>query len=188
MKVRCIDNKYFEESLTLNKEYEVIREIDNCYEILSDYNIMVSYFKTRFEIIEEPTEFTFQEAIARNIPGVYVNEKNNAHRIKSFEIKEDGRIIIIGSFENLKGVAISNNIKFKLQEPKKKVIIYMVEIVPNGMKHELIYKGKDNKLLQCYDFVICEIELGKFYGRIIDLQETEMTEEEYNKYNICWKA
>lgn len=53
MKVRCINNEGFESALTKNKEYDVKRESDNTYVIISDKGIQTPFIKGRFKIVEE---------------------------------------------------------------------------------------------------------------------------------------
>lgn len=58
MKVICIDNKDLSLSLTVNKEYECLSEIDNSgwvgtYVVLSDRNIYQRFDKSHFKTLEE---------------------------------------------------------------------------------------------------------------------------------------
>lgn len=56
MKVRCIstnNNGGIILDLTLNKEYELIKEDKEHYIILDDKNVKTGYFKDRFEVVKE---------------------------------------------------------------------------------------------------------------------------------------
>ncbi len=182
MKVRCIDNEYFEKSLTLNKEYEVIKEIDNCYEILSDYNVMVSYLKKRFELVEEPTEFTFQEVIARIKKGEVYEPVDKICITQNITMDHE-KDIIIEILPN-KSFVVPTCSLFKLQEPKRRVRIYKIEHQKNGKKYDFI----SSQLLDCDEFVICDTKCGKSYGRIADVNTRELTEKEIEEYKECWRA
>lgn len=143
---------------------------------------------THFELVEEPTEFTFQEVIARNIPGVYENCNDDGARVKSVEVNEYGDLTIKADFTGLKeinlGLGIYNQLKFKLQEPKKKVTIYKVEHKKDGKAYDFI----SSQALQEGMFVVCDTTQGKSYGRIVDIEVRELTEDEIKEYKECWRA
>lgn len=197
-KVRAIDNYYaytnkkmgfvglVKRIINSNSiEVETISSTDK-NEIGECYGVWVRHF----EVVEEPTEFTFQEVVSRNIPGVYVNCNDEDARVKSIVIHKDGDFGINAEFKGLReigvGLGINKNLKFKLQEPKKRVTIHKVEHKQDGKKYDFI--SNETRLLQCYEFVICDTSQGKSYGRIVDLEERELTEEEYKQYKECWRA
>lgn len=140
------------------------------------------------ELIESLTEFTFQEVVARNIPGVYVNCNDDMARVQSIEINEDGDFGINADFKGLKeinlGLGINHNLKFKLQEPIKIATIYKVEHKKDGKKYDFISSQRLHKEM----FVVCDTSQGKSYGRIVDIETRELTEEEYKQYKECWRA
>ncbi len=190
MKLRCVDNEGIESWLTPGNEYEVMEESYTSYEVIGDDGVVCECCKSRFELVEEPTEFTFQEVIARNIPGVYENCNDDGARVKSVEINEHGSFTINADFSGLieldLGLGINENLKLKLQEPKKKVTIYKVEHKKDGKKYDFI--SNETRLLQCYEFVICDTSQGKSYGRIVDLEVRELTNSETKQYKECWRA
>lgn len=53
MRVKCIDSIGMGGSLTLWKEYEVLKETDERYDIIDDNGDFVGYFKKRFSVIKE---------------------------------------------------------------------------------------------------------------------------------------
>lgn len=183
-KVRHIDNEDWKDGL---KYRVVIQVLENGY-LLSDGEL--TWYDNELKLYEGPTEFTFQEVIVRNIPGIYVNCNDDMARVQSVEIHEDGNFSINAEFKGLKeinlGLGINHNLKFKLQEPKKKVTIYKVEHKRDGKNYDFI--SKEIKLLQCYEFVVCDTSQGKSYGRIVDLEERELTDEEIKQYKECWRA
>ncbi len=134
------------------------------------------------------TEFTFQEVIARNIPGVYVNCNDDMARVQSIEINEDGDFGINADFKGLKeinlGLGINHNLKFKLQKPIKIATIYRVEHKKDGKKYDFISSQRLHKEM----FVVCDTSQGKSYGRIVDIETRELTEEEIKQYKECWRA
>lgn len=52
MRVICINNDYYPLSLTLNKEYFVIREKDDFYSIMNDNFEEYFFYKNLFKILE----------------------------------------------------------------------------------------------------------------------------------------
>lgn len=53
MKIKCINNLYQENCVTVGKIYNVIDSDINSYEIKDDCGDMVYYRKSRFEVVEE---------------------------------------------------------------------------------------------------------------------------------------
>ncbi len=152
-------------------------------------NSDVFWFDGELELYKESqTEFTFQEVVARNIPGVYENCNDDGARVKSVEINEHGSFTINADFSGLieldLGLGINENLKFKLQESKKIATIYRVEHKKDGKKYDFI----SSQRLQKEMFVVCDTSQGKSYGRIVDIETRELTEEEIKQYKECWRA
>lgn len=182
-----------------NTKYRtIIKVLENGYK-LSPYEKCTSsltWYDYELKLYEEPTEFTFQELIARNIPGVYVNCNDEDARVQSIVIHEDGDFSINAEFKGLKeinlGLGINHNLKFKLQEPKKKYVLYGIEHQENGKIYFFRSKGGNTilgkKAIPGGSFVICDTSKGKTYGRAVQRVEKELTEGEYLKYKECWRA
>ena len=80
-KVKCIDGNIC--SLTLGKEYTVLRKEDNCYEIKSDTGHLYWYSTKRFEIVDKSSknkqEFSIGDKVVINKisdDSVSLNDKN----------------------------------------------------------------------------------------------------------------
>jgi hypothetical protein len=52
MRVICINNSYYPLSLTLNKEYQVVREKECFYSIMDDNLEEYFFYKDLFKVIE----------------------------------------------------------------------------------------------------------------------------------------
>lgn len=195
-RIKAIDDRY----TFTNKENGFIGEVVELLDerspieykdlLVRDLNSQITYRvnSRHFELIE-PTEFTFQEVIARikeDETYVCTNFACNAQEIR--RNKEGGIVLTIPSQSMYikDEVHIPLGIKFKLQEPKKKVNIYRVEHKQDGKKYDFI--SNETRLLQCYEFVVCDTSQGKSYGRIVDIEERELAEEEYLKYKECWRS
>ena len=195
-KVRAIDNKYGR----TNKNLEfvgVVTEVSESVRVETVSNLKKDEIgkeyvveSRHFELVEEPTEFTFQEVIARNIPGVYVNCNDDMARVQSIEINEDGDLTINAVFTGLKelnlGLGIYNQLKFKLQEPKKMYVLYGIEHQESGKIY--FFRSKEDKVIPDGSFVICNTKYGNNYGRTVQRVEKELTESEYKQYKECWRA
>jgi len=146
------------------------------------------WFDHELKLYREPTEFTFQEVIARIKQGETYQSIYYASNIQEITKNKKGKILLnLSPCRHIKDeVHIVSDIKFKLQEPKKKVTIYKVEHKKDGKKYDFI--SNEIKLLQCYEFVVCDTSQGKSYGRIVDLEERELTETEIKQYKECWRA
>lgn len=160
---------------------------------LSPYEGVITsciWHDNELKLYEEPTEFTFQELISRNIPGVYVNCNDEDARVQSIVIHKDGDFGINAEFKGLReigvGLGINKNLKFKLQEPKKKYVLYGIEHGLNGKIY--FFRSKEDKVIPDTSFVICNTSKGKSYGRAVQRVEKELTESEYLKYKECWRA
>ncbi len=133
------------------------------------------------------TEFTFQEVIARIKEGeVYVNT-NPSSRVEKLSLKYGKEVLIIegnykGLMHNEFGIILED--KFKLQEPIKIATIYKVEHKKDGKKYDFISSQRLEKEM----FVVCDTSQGKSYGRIVDIETRELTEEEIKQYKECWRA
>lgn len=190
MKLRCVDNEGIESWLTPGNEYEVMEESCTSYEVIGDDGVVCECCKSRFELVEEPTEFTFQEVVARNIPGVYENCNDNGARVQSIGINQYGNFTINANFTGLMeanlGLGINHNLKFKLQEPKKKYVLYGIEHQEDGKIY--FFRSRQNRVILNTTLVICNTSKGKSYGRAVQRVEKELTEEEYKQYKECWRA
>lgn len=150
------------------------------------------YKKAGYEIVEytsekKQTEFTFQEVIARNIPGVYVCTDKGL-RIEYVVINENGGVSIKTNYSYLinSTIAIPGYARFKFQEPKKQYTLFEV-IHAVGGKH-YTFRASDNENLKPRDFVICDTSMGKTFGRVAGSITKELTEKEYMEYKECWRV
>ena len=147
------------------------------------------YKKEGYEIVEyeKQTEFTFQEVIARNIPGVYVCTDKGL-RIEYVVINENGGVSIKTNYLYLinSTIAIPGYARFKFQEPKKQYTLFEV-IHAVGGKH-YTFRASDNENLKPRDFVICDTSMGKTFGRVAGSITKELTEKEYMEYKECWRV
>lgn len=150
------------------------------------------YKKAGYEIVEytsekKQTEFTFQEVIARNIPGVYVCTDKGL-RIEYVVINENGGVSIKANYSYLinSTIAIPGYARFKFQEPKKQYTLFEV-IHAVGGKH-YTFRASDNENLKPRDFVICDTSMGKTFGRVAGSITKELTEKEYMEYKECWRV
>lgn len=182
MKLRCVDNEGIESWLTLGNEYEVMEESCTSCEVIGDDGVVCECCKSRFELVEEPTEFTFQEVVVRIKPGEVYEPVNGLCITQTITMDYEKDIII--DFLPNKSFAVLTCTLFKLQEPKKKVNIYRVEHKQDGKKYDFI----SSQLLQEGMIVVCDTSQGKSYGRIVDIIFKELTEEEIKQYKECWRA
>lgn len=161
---------------------------------LSDCNRSALFTLDGLELCE--IEFTFQEVVARNVPGVYVNCSDDGERIKSIEIWNNGDFKINGDFRGLDvlgcPLGIDKSLKFKLQEPKKQCVLYGIEHKEGGkiyyFRNEGNFRNKGAKVIPDGSFVVCDTRQGKSYGRAVQRIKKELTEEEYLNYKECWRA
>lgn len=147
------------------------------------------YKKEGYEIVEyeKQTEFTFQEVIARNVPGVYVCTDKGL-RIEYVVITENGGVSIKANYSNLinSTIAIPGYARFKFQEPKKQYTLFEVIHALGGKYYT--FRASDNENLKPRDFVICDTSMGKTFGRVAGSITKELTEKEYLEYKECWRA
>ncbi|MEG1256654.1 hypothetical protein [Clostridium sp.] len=153
--------------------------------IINNVKRSVIFRTAGLEYLEPQTELTFKEVIARIKPGeTYVC----TYYSNTQEIRRDkkGKIILkLSQSMHIKDeVHITSKNKFKLQEPKKQVKIYKVEHKQGGKKYDFI----SSQLLQEGMFVVCDTSQGKSYGRIVDIGDRELTEQEIKQYKECWRA
>ena len=108
MKVRCYDNSYFEDCLTVGKIYDVKEIKENYYVIKDDKGITNLFWHGNFEIVKEDNmEKTFREVIADIKEGeVWVNDTAPISFIKL----RPGGILDFN-----KNVGINLNVKYKLK-------------------------------------------------------------------------
>lgn len=147
------------------------------------------YKKEGYEIVEyeKQTEFTFQEVIARNVPGVYVKSAGESYRIERVEILENGYVGIKADYKGLSDswLGIPDDARFKLIEPKQKYLILEIEHQHNGKVYSF---RSDTSNLDIDQFVICDTSKGKSYGRIKEMTWEELTQKEYEELKKCWRA
>lgn len=178
-------------------KYRVITEVLKEGYHLSDTLPLSIWYDHELKLYEEEqkyiepqteTEFTFQEVVARNIPGIYVNCNDGSARIKTVTVSKSGYIHIDAKLhetgENRGVLGIYPEVKFKLQESKKRVRIYKIEHQKNGKQYDFI----SSQLLDCDEFVICDTKCGKSYGRIADVRTIALTETEISNYKECWRV
>lgn len=137
-----------------------------------------------FELVEEPTEFTFEDLVRMKDEKVY-ECTNKIYVVKTVQVFKNGRIEINLSNERDE-IAVSHNARFKLQEPKKKYVLYGIEHQEDGKIY--FFRSKEDKVIPDTSFVICNTSKGKSYGRAVQRIEKELTESEYLKYKECWRA
>lgn len=177
-------------------EEGVIKAISRC-----DTHILIetcsgSYVigRSGIEFIEHQTEFTFKELIARNVPGVYVKTVNNSLRIEQVRIRQDGYIEIKADYWGIDFIGgvlgITDDVKFKLEEPKQEYRLIEVVHAVNGKTYtfrERVLNPFDD-YLKPHEFVICDTTMGNTFGRVAGTVERELTEKEYLEYKECWRA
>jgi len=183
-KVRAIDDKYLFTNKTKGFIGKVIEVLDEYSPVeykdlyVQDLNSSTTYKvnSKHFELVEEPTEFTFQEVIARIKQGETYEAVDGVYATQTITMEEDKeiRIDILSS----QTFIMPTYSLFKLQEPKKRVRIYKIEHQKNGKKYDFI----SSQLLDCDEFVICDTKCGKSYGRIANVNTRELTESEYKQY------
>lgn len=189
-KVKAVDNRYLFTNKTKNFIGEVVELLDERSPIeykdllVRDLNASIIYRvnSKHFELVEEPTEFTFQEVIARIKPGEIYEPVNGLCITQTITMDYEKDIII--DFLPNKSFAVLTCTLFKLQEPKKKVNIYRVEHKQDGKKYDFI----SSQLLQEGMIVVCDTSQGKSYGRIVDIIFKELTEQEIKQYKECWRV
>lgn len=170
-------------------EFRIIKEyFEKGYRISDEVGSV--WYDEELKLYEEPqTEFTFQEVIAKNVPGVYVNCDENA-RIKSIVISDDMAYSIHYSSHELNKFCflwVDKSMRFKLQEPKKMYVLYEVLVyLGNGKVYLDIYRSKDGYELATYNFVFCGA--NNDYGMILETITKALTEKEYLEYKECWRA
>lgn len=201
-KVKAIDNFHSyasKESQFVGVVRKVLSSFEMVVETISNTNkarIGMWYRAdvTHFELVRQ-TEFTLQEVITRNIPGIYVNCNNVKTRVQSIEINERDDLTINANFSVLNelnlGLGVHSQTKFKLQEPKKKVKFIVVEHGKGKKPYEFI--GIINQIGSCGminegDFVECDTKYGSSYGRCVGIIIKELTESEIKEYKKCWRA
>lgn len=150
------------------------------------------YKQNGCEVVEytsekKQTEFTFQEVIARNIPGVYVCTDKGL-RIEYVVINENGGVSIKANYSNLinSTISIPGYARFKFQEPKKQYTLFEVIHALGGKYYT--FRASDNENLKPRDFVICDTSMGKTFGRVAGSITKELTEKEYMEYKECWRV
>lgn len=156
------------------------------------YSDALWYKQEGYEVVEyisekKQTEFTFQEVIARNIPGVYVCTDKGL-RIEYVVINENGGVSIKANYSNLinSTIAIPGYARFKFQEPKKQYTLFEVIHALGGKYYT--FRASDNENLKPRDFVICDTSMGKTFGRVAGSITKELTEKEYMEYKECWRV
>lgn len=187
-KVRAIDNKYTFTSKDNGFVGEVIELIDEITSIehknlaVKDLNASAIYKvnSKHFELVEPQTEFTFQEVIARIKPGEVYEAIDRKYATQTINMRED-REININILPNQHYMVPTYSL-FKLQEPKKKVTIYKVEVTKGGIKWSLTSSQK----LEIGMFVVTD--KYKEYGKVVDIEYLDLTDKEIENYEECWRA
>ena len=113
MKVRCYDNSYFEDCLTVGEIYDVKEIKENYYVIKDDKGITNLFWHGDFEIVKEnEMEKTFREVIADIKEGEVWEDKNF---VLTLGYDERLRITHKEGFDNCVAIYIDINGKFKLK-------------------------------------------------------------------------
>lgn len=181
------------------EKYKIIINVDvrngkTYYEltesVLNWYNDELKLYEEEQKYMEQQTEFTFEEIFKLKNGKVYENI-NTTENVKTIRVMENGVIRITYANKNNEGVIISNNRKFKLQEPKKKIQIIKVAHGKGRKPYEFI--GIINQIGSCGminegDFVECDTKYGSSYGRCVGIIIKELTESEIKEYKKCWRA
>ena len=108
MKVRCYDNSYFEDCLTVGKIYDVKEIKENYYVIKDDKGITNLFWHGNFEIVKEnEMEKTFREVIADIKEGEVW--ENVTAPISFIRLRENGVL----DFNKNEGINL--NVKYKLK-------------------------------------------------------------------------
>lgn len=164
------------------------------FEKLELTKMLPIFAEEELELFEEKTEFTFQELISRNVPGVYKECTNNGFRVEKVEIKEDGNINISADFcalDSLKlPLCIPSEAKFKFEEPKQTYQLIEVVHAVNGKTYTFRERVLNpfNDYLKPHEFVICDTSMGNTFGRVAGTVEKELTKNEFLEYKECWRA
>lgn len=150
---------------------------------------------SELKLYEEPTEFTFQEVIARINPGEkYVQSSEIGKSWHEFGISvslNESNDIVIEFFKGGKeytaseffvGFGIEPSTRFKLDNSKE-YTVYEVEFKKAG-PHS--FKYVSNQELELYTFV--NVGDSNKYARVISKDKVKMTEEEYKQMKECWEA
>lgn len=195
-KVRAIDDRY----TFTNKENgfigEVVELIDETsptgYKdlMVQDLNGSLTYKvnSSHFELVEEPTEFTFQEVIARIKVGETYQSIYYTSNIQEITKNKKGKLLLnLSPCRHIKDeVHIISEIKFKLQEPKKMYVLY--EVIHAEKGKEYTFRPKEGYEVVPRDWVVCDTKKGKTFGRVIGSIVKQLTEKEYKQYKECWRA
>lgn len=182
MIVKCINNNTVcNNCITINKEYKVISEADEFYVIINDNGDTCEYYKDRFQKVEE---FTFQEAIKRNVPGTYTNKDRESFKIKKFTIQQDGVICLHGAFAGM--LVIPEYIKFRYEEEKIRTKIIKVEHYKAGKRYAYI-EGNDNESIKINEMVECTCTPGRQYGKCVNIVYKDLTPKQISLYKKCYK-
>ena len=113
MKVRCYDNSYLEDCLTVGRIYDVKEIKENYYVIKDDKGITNLFWHGEFEIVKEnEMEKTFREVIADIKEGEVWEDKNF---VLTLGYDERLRITHKEGFDNCVAIYIDINGKFKLK-------------------------------------------------------------------------
>lgn len=156
---------------------------------LNWYNHELKFYEEEQKYIERQSKFTFEEIFKLKNGKVYENI-NITENVKTIRVMESGVIRITYANKNNEGVIISNNHKFKLQEPKKKIKIIKVEHGKDRKQYEFIGINETDycTMINEGDFVECDTKHGSSYGRCVGRIIKELTESEIKEYKECWRA
>lgn len=158
-----------------NKNYQLIEWT------LEDNDIKIEVA----ESIQEQTEFTYQEVIARIKDGEYYRcTRDDMYKVKNIKMRE-GNIILLGNFRD--GVGINIKQLFVQEEYKQEYEIYYITFPDSKEQFQFRYSkdNEDDEYISKDDIVICNLDNDKkAYGKVSDLKEVSMTEKEYLELNL----
>ena len=146
MKVRCYDNSYLEDRLTVGRIYDVKEIKENYYVIKDDKGITNLFWHGDFEIVKEnEMEKTFREVIADIKEGEVWEDKNF---VLTLGYDERLRITHKEGFDNCVAIYIDINGKFKLKR-EEFAFIEAFKAYEEGKEIENLesgYKYKQNEV------------------------------------------
>ncbi len=191
-KVKAIDDRY----IFTNKENGFIGEVVELLDerspieykdlMVRDLNSQITYKvnSRHFELVEEPTEFTFQEVVARIKPRETYEAIDKVYATQAITMEEDNEIRI--DILPNQTFIMSTYSLFKLQEPKKMYVLY--EVIHAEKGKEYTFRPKEGYEVVPRDWVVCDTKKGKTFGMVIGSVVKQLTEKEYKQYKECWRA
>ncbi|WP_297638610.1 hypothetical protein [uncultured Clostridium sp.] len=182
MKVRCIDNWFYEHLLKRNEAYEVIRETSDSYIIVIEGLGYLCVDKERFEIIEEDK----------------MKEVRIVRKLEDLDGLENGKGLFMAFNTKEKTLSIAYNFKilYKVDTRIKSSIVHIFEIAKSmGFKFE--YKPlrtKDEVLADikrlacersrdCRTMILQDVNTNKYFAT--DNYKTIENEKKYFNEDIA---